>query len=349
MSWSLSAFRKGALVEVRSKEEMPEMLRYCGQRFRVAAVAHKTCETAHKTYKGRRLQTGTVHLEGLTCSGAAHGGCEAECNLFWKDEWLKPVDDARSSAEPSRSGSGCSESQLLASAVQTPATESEEIRYSCQATRVYEATVPLAWWDVRQYIFDFTTGNHSAGYVLGVLFLAWLRWLLLRVPFGFNAFKRFHDHMHLRLSGRASPSLNPGIPDGAPTPIETLGVQAGDYVRIKPQAQIEATIRSDGKNRGLSFDPQEMAPYCGQVVRVRRRVNRILDEVSGRMTEMKQPCITLTGVVCRSRYASCRLNCPRAFPSYWREIWLERVPPGEVPDKRQAAATSLSGGSHPPA
>jgi GT2 family glycosyltransferase len=32
-----------------------------------------------------------------------------------------------------------------------------------------------------------------------------------------------------------------------------------------------------------------------------------------------------------------------------REIWLERVPPGEVPDKRQAAATSLSGGSHPPA
>jgi hypothetical protein len=33
----------------------------------------------------------------------------------------------------------------------------------------------------------------------------------------------------------------------------------------------------------------------------------------------------LEGVVCNAEYASCRLNCPRAIPSYWREIWLERV------------------------
>ena len=33
----------------------------------------------------------------------------------------------------------------------------------------------------------------------------------------------------------------------------------------------------------------------------------------------------LEGVVCNSEYATGRLNCPRAFPSYWREIWLERV------------------------
>ena len=71
MAWILSRFRTGNLVEVRSKEEilatldqhgcvdgilfMPEMLQFCGQRLRVGAVAHKTCETARRTWKGRRL------------------------------------------------------------------------------------------------------------------------------------------------------------------------------------------------------------------------------------------------------------------------------------------------------
>src|SRR5262249_35222364 len=57
--------RAGDLVEVRSEPEilatldaegrldglpfMPEMLQYCGQRFRVFKSAHKTCDTAEKT------------------------------------------------------------------------------------------------------------------------------------------------------------------------------------------------------------------------------------------------------------------------------------------------------------
>src|SRR5258705_1000175 len=97
--------RVGEVVEVRSKEEilsslderaaldglpfMPEMLQYCGRRFRVRAVAHKTCETARRTWKARQLRR-TVHLEGLRCDGTAHGGCQAECNLFWREEWLRP-------------------------------------------------------------------------------------------------------------------------------------------------------------------------------------------------------------------------------------------------------------------
>jgi hypothetical protein len=92
--WKLSRYRAGDLVEVGSKEEilatldargcvdslpfMPEMFRFCGRRFRVRAVAHKTCETAHKTWKGRRLER-TVHLADLRCDGSSHGGCEAAC------------------------------------------------------------------------------------------------------------------------------------------------------------------------------------------------------------------------------------------------------------------------------
>src|SRR5262245_52044497 len=106
MTWQLSRFRAGQLIEVRSKEEilatldaqgcvdgmpfMPEMLQFCGQRFQIEAVAHKTCEVAYKTYKARRIEN-SVHLENARCDGSAHGGCQADCNLFWKDEWLKPV------------------------------------------------------------------------------------------------------------------------------------------------------------------------------------------------------------------------------------------------------------------
>ena len=63
----------------------------------------------------------------------------------------------------------------------------------------------------------------------------------------------------------------------------------------------------------------------GGVYRVHSCVTRILDELTGQMLHMKQPCIILQGVVCNSEYAQCRLNCPRAIPCYWREIWLERV------------------------
>jgi len=104
-----------------------------------------------------------------------------------------------------------------------------------------------------------------------------------------------------------------------------LDLKPGEYVRIKTQTEIEQTLHKDGKNRGLWFDPEEMAPYCGRVVKVHKSVTKIIDEPTGKMLHMKQPCIMLEGVVCQAEYASCRLNCPRAITSYWREIWLERV------------------------
>lgn len=347
MPWKLSRYHTGDWVEVRSKEEilatldehgcveklpfMPEMLRFCGQRFRVSAVAHKTCDTARQTWKGRRLQT-TVHLIGARCDGSAHGGCQAECNLFWKDEWLKPVDDKRIGASRSADAlsqpqSRWTEARLLVNTHLNAGAQEEEPRYFCQATQMYEATQPLAWWDVRQYIFDVITGNHSPGRVLRVLWLATLRRLLPRVPFGYRLFKAFTDRMHLWLTGRPSPSLAGQILAGAPTPNGRLDLKPGEYVQIKSQAEIEQTIGINGKNRGLSFDSEEMAPYCGRVYQVRKSVTKIIDEPTGKMLHMKQPCVMLEGVVCRAEYASCRLNCPRAIPSYWRELWLRRVEP----------------------
>jgi hypothetical protein len=344
MTWSLSQFRAGDLVEIRSKEEilatldqdgcfegmpfMPEMLQFCGKQFRVGAVAHKTCDTVRKT-GGRRLQH-SVHLDGVRCLGSAHGGCQAACNLFWKDAWLRPAVDGRFSKglpthEAKLPVEGCGEDRLVANTRLYSALESRETFFSCQATKLYEATEPLAWWDVRQYVYDVMTGNHSVAEVLRVLWLASLRWLVMHAPFGYRLINCCNDWIHVQLTGRASPSVYGKIERGEPTPIGRLDLKAGEYVRIKSKNAIEQTLGENGRNRGLTFDPEEMAPYCDRVFKVRSSVSKIIDEKTGQMLHMKQPCIILEGVVCNAEYARFRLNCPRAIYSYWREIWLERA------------------------
>ena len=345
MAWSISQYRVGDLVEVRSKEEiltsldkqgcfegmpfMPEMLQFCGKHFRVSAVAHKTCDTIRGT-GGRRLQR-AVHLALIRCDGSAHGGCQADCSLFWKDMWLKPAVQNRTYAAPTKASApqtfsdGCTESQLLTSTRLASGAEQVEPRYSCQATKLYEATERLAVWDVRQYVFDVVTRNHSVGRVLRVLWLALLRWFLSRVPFGYRVVKGFSDWMHLSLTGRPSPSLSCEIGNGEPTPTGRLDLKPGEYVRIKSKKKIEQTLDETGRNRGLSFDPDEMVAYCDRVFNVRSSVSKIIDERTGKMLQMKQPCIILEGVVCNAEYARLRLNCPRAIRPYWRELWLERV------------------------
>ena len=119
------------------------------------------------------------------------------------------------------------------------------------------------------------------------------------------------------------PRWTGNIPVGQPTPTATLDLKQGDWVRVKSYGEILATLTTDNKNRGLLFDG-EMMPYCGGRFRVRTRVERIVDERTGKMLQMKHPCVTLDDVVCRARYSECRMFCPRAIYPYWREVWLDR-------------------------
>ena len=60
----------------------------------------------------------------------------------------------------------------------------------------------------------------------------------------------------------------------------------------------------------------------GRTARVHARVTKCLDEKTGRMLTMKNPCIILDAVVCAGVHNA---SCPRQFVPFWREIWLERV------------------------
>lgn len=325
-------FRVGQLVEVRDAQEilatlderaeldalpfMPEMLEYSGRTLRVVKVATKLCDTMTRT--GMRRMDDAVHLVGVRCSGVGHGGCQADCLIYWKNDWLRPVTE-ETRAEPERDpedpGDPGARAELVAaleSASHQEPDDDGEPRYSCQATEILRAApdqLPLR--DLGQYVQDVRTGNAGP--------LAVARALLV------GLFNRYQS-----LSRRVLPRpllIRGGLPWGflqgsqVKTPTEHTNLEPGELVRIKSKDEIMRTLNSDLLNRGLGFDP-EMARYCGRTARVARRVDMILDEKTGRMLRMKNPCIVLEGIVCAGVYNA---NCPRAIPQYWREIWLERV------------------------
>jgi hypothetical protein len=332
--------RVGDLVEVRSPSEildtldphgdlgrlpfMPEMAAYAGRRFRVSASAHKTCDTVRQT-GGRRLDD-AVHLADLRCDGSAHGRCEAGCLLFWKSAWLRKVDE-REMAESAPCGPDGNAVYAALSRHAQHATPSGAERYRCQATQLYDATSPLAWWDVRQYWRDVASGNVRFRDAARVLVLA-VVYNLRRMPFGYRFFVGIYDFAHRLLTGRPDPYPRGKIPEGQPTPDVRLDLSVGEIVTVRGKSEIESTINAQGRNRGMRIDVEEM-PYCGQRHAVAARVKRIVNEQTGELMVFKNPCIVLENVYCRGEYSENRLLCPRRILSYWREAWLERA--GDAP------------------
>ena len=342
MSRYRSRFSAGDWVEVLSAEEilatldergevdslpfMPEMLRYCGLRFQVSKSAHKTCDTIKKVpgQRGRKMPS-AVHLAGTRCDGAGHGGCQAACLIFWKDDWLKAVDapSQRSRDQASTHAGSDALNELLSRNASTVAAGESQPTYSCQTTRLYDATSRLPTWHPVQYWQDFRSGNERPGEILKVLLLA-VVYRLRELPVGYRFSRWLYNNLHQLLQAAPSPYIRGALPAGGPTPKAALGLQAGDLVEVKSPEEIAATIDIWNRNRGMGFD-KEMTPYCGMQFRVQARVDRIIGEQDGRMVTMKTPAFILEGAYCRSRYSEGRLLCPRQIPSFWREIWLKRV------------------------
>jgi len=345
MRFSGTKLRVGDWVEVRTKEEilqtldgkgrldgmpfMPEMFAFCGKKYHVYKRAHKTCDTVFPV-RGRKVES-AVHLE-TRCDGSAHGGCQAGCLIFWKEAWLKPVSSSGRSVQKGRESSvlpsvqakpECKESDVVANS-STVDLRDDEPTYICQATRLPYATQPLEWWDVRQYLEDYWSGNVSVWRIVcGAIYSLYYHISEAGIGVG-RAMRWLYDRLHPLWNGTPFPRKTGTIPQGQPTPDESLNLQPGELVRIKPHEEILSTLDTSSKNRGLLFDAEEV-PYCGGTYRVLQRVTRIIDERTGKMLHMKIPSVILEGVVCQSRFSRCRMFCPRSIYAYWREVWLERA------------------------
>jgi hypothetical protein len=318
--------RAGDWVEVKGSEQilatldsrqcvsglpfMPEMLQYCGKRFRVFKTAHKTADVI-EAFSIRRMEN-TVHLEGLRCDGESHGGCQAGCLLFWKECWLTRVDANKPTDKDSASGEYTTASAtaraVLDSATRAPRADGQPEKYQCQATELLNATTRVLRrerFDPRFYVKDLTSGN--------VKFFDFVRFGALAT---INAFQR-------RWFGRWYPSVV-GLA-GDTTPTLDLNLQPGELVRVLPKDAVMRTLNSKAQNRGMWFDC-EMVLYCDNGnYRVLRRVERLINEKTGQMIKLKNPCIILDGVTCSGNYLYQRMFSPRNDYMFFREIWLKRV------------------------
>lgn len=336
--------RAGDWVEVRSKEEilrtldrngrleglpfMPQMFEYCGRRLRVYKRAHKTCDTVNQT-GGRRLAR-AVHLE-TRCDGEAYGGCHAGCLIFWKEDWLRQVARPRASTGPSPTAAispapsaSCTEADVWAGTRSPEKAEDGEPRYVCQATELPAFTTPLPWWDLRQYFEDLSSGNATWGRMLrGAVYSFYSNLAQAGIGLG-RPLRWLYDLFQKAIGGIPYPRRKGTIPAGQSTPTSSLDLQPGDLVRVKPFKEILATLGTNKLNRGLYFDPEHV-PYCGGTFRVKTRVEKYIEEKTGRLKTLKNPSIILEGVWCRARYSDCRMFCPRSIYPWWREVWLERV------------------------
>jgi hypothetical protein len=409
-------FCSGDWVEVKSVEEilstlddrgrldalpfMPEMLQYCGKKFRVFKSAHKTCDTIRESKN--RSMTASVHLEGLRCDGTAHGGCQAKCLLFWKEAWLRPMRGRAFANDPTRALSStpqnCAsvknpcglETLARASVVASDSGAQADVQYSCQATDLLQATNPLHWWQPQQYVKDLVSRNVQvrdfvrywsiatfnvamrsySRLVTNVFSYSYTRKFIAMAqstpalavygtqtekavacktaePFQrpttpaakivhtgptvvasgvallrcigrriYNIGKQLNSHVH------RYPYIR-GLASGK-TPSQRLDLEPGEWVQVRSIDEIRPTINRQRRNRGLKFDV-EMVPYCGGTFRVLARVEKIINERTGRMMRLPNACVILEGVTCSGCFSQNRLFCPRSIYPYWHEIWLKRV------------------------
>jgi len=268
---------------------MPEMALFCGHAFRVRSHPGKTCVDARpmemRTFPARNV----FLLEGTRCPGTAHGGCERECALFWDRRWLEPI-----------SASDAADSRQPVSPISLPTLPvmRSDGTYFCQSTQLRSATTLLspkqrlavAWWDWQRHNLP---AARIAAKFIGP---AWRK-------------------LRRRLRGN--------WPRGSlhKTPTASIGLQPGDLVRVKPMTEILKTLDGEGRNRGLVFEP-DMAGYCERPFRVRRRVQRMIAESTGKMLTLMNT-VTLEEIVCTCPFTFG--GCPRTELQLWREIWLEKV------------------------
>lgn len=302
-------FRSGDWVQVREWGEiaqtldgdgtldglpfMPEMMEYCGRRYQVERYAEKICvEAPGGQFVDRAFnKKDIVLLDNLRCTGLSHDGCQRLCMIFWKVAWVRK----------------CAEGEIVASGDQRkPLTDlinlkvkASPTQYFCQATQLLAISHYLCREDtISQIKTDLRTRAISLFAMIPLIIVPYLRKLRNRY-FGRPRFRGTLTR----------------------TPVQHLGLEPGEWVEIKPQHELLATLDKEGRNRGLSCDI-EFAQFCGKQYRVRSRLERMISEATGQMRKVDST-VTLDGISCLCSFSVG--GCPRSDFSYFREVWLRRV------------------------
>lgn len=233
-----------------------------------------------------------VLLDVDRCDGDAFGGCQMHCPLMWKTAWLSDGETKRS-----RTSGSLDQSEALEtlSRIASDNALCGEGFARCQATQLVHISSRLQGSRASQYAKEMNMNRVSMSTIATSL----CGGLLARV------------------TGAAGDVYG----DLKRTPVADFQLQPGDRVKVKSKAEIVKTLDADGKNRGLWFDPV-MLRYCGQELKVTKRIKTLVDETSGQIRHLKVPSVVLDDLRCDSNQ---RRFCSRLLNLFWREVWLEPV------------------------
>lgn len=305
----------GDLVEVASSDEilqtldangtlnglpfMPEMLEYCGKRFRILTQARKACvEVKAGPYIDMREFHGDAVwvFEGLRCDGAAHDGCQRGCLYYWKSAWLRKVEAEDPVLQPVQVSDDLLRKRLKSRAAPD--------RYFCQSTELIKATKPLSTKGrLRLCLEDIGSGNVGMATMVKMTVQ----------PVFWKMVEKFIRPRYVQGPLKKTPLIN-------------IGLKPGDMVEVRSTEEIKQTLNDKGCNRGLRYD-YGANQFCGTRFLVRDRLDKIIVESTGKMLQL-QGTVTLEDSTCLC-YMTAFGGCSRQDLVYWREAWLKPVEPPE--------------------
>ena len=96
---------------------------------------------------------------------------------------------------------------------------------------------------------------------------------------------------------------------------------AGDWVQVRSQEEIEATLDQWQELKGCAF-LDNMWAYCGTIQQVLQPMERFLDERDYKVKKCRG-VVLLEGVICRGTPVFGR--CDRCCHLFWRVEWLEKI------------------------
>ena len=200
----------------------------------------------------------------------------------------------------------------------------DDAAWSCQTTALFEATEPLHWSDVRQYVRDVTSGNHSAWHMAKLLLRAGYLEFLRGSPSAIGSSTASTTWSSEWPVGGPCRSRTGMSPTGPRPPSERLDLQPGELVEVKSVEEITRTITPNGFNRGMRYDI-EMTKYSGGRYRVQHARESTDQRADRQDAGDEEPVHSARGRLLPCGVYARRLGCPRAMNTYWREIWLRRV------------------------
>jgi hypothetical protein len=117
-------------------------------------------------------------------------------------------------------------------------------------------------------------------------------------------------------------------------PAPKLGLKIGEWVEVRSEAEILATLDEKGELDGLLFMP-EMLQFCGQRLRVDKLALKLCDSINWTGMYRMRDAVHLADagsaeVRCDgSAHGGCQAGCS----VYWKEAWLRRAsePPAGEP------------------